>query len=248
MPSPILQAVAVTKSFIPDQPVLRGVDVTVARGEIVAILGPSGSGKTTLLRMFNALADPDTGTVICDGRDLREWPVRELRRRVGMLFQSPTMFEGSVRDNLLTPLVLRDGRSEANGEDRMTALLAGVGLEPEFLDRDATTLSAGQQQRVAFARALMLDPLAILLDEPTANLDPTVAARLLDQVAETARQHGLAALLVTHQVEHAKRVADRVMLLVDGRIAAEGEPATFFDGGNQLVAAFLAGELKVGRA
>jgi len=162
-----------------------------------------------------------------------------------MLFQSPTMFDGTVRDNLLTPLRLRDGRDAPGDEARMAELLAGVGLANEFLDRAATTLSAGQQQRVAFARALMLEPVAILLDEPTANLDPAVAARLLDQVAETARQRGLAALLVTHQVDHARRVADRLMLLVDGRIVAEGDRETFFSGGDGLVTRFLAGELEV---
>ena len=245
MPEPLLTATAIEKTF-DRAPVLRGVTVTVNRGEILAILGPSGSGKTTLLRMLNAMEEPDAGTVTCEGKALDAWDVRDLRRRVGMLFQSPTMFEGTVRDNLLTPLRLRDGRDVAGDESRMTELLAGVGLDHDYLDRDATTLSAGQQQRVAFARALMLEPVAILLDEPTANLDPTVAARLLDQVAETARNRGLAALLVTHQVDHAKRIADRLMLLVDGEIAADGDRENFFNGGNDLVSRFLAGELAEG--
>jgi len=225
--------------------VLHDISLAVEEGEILAVAGPSGSGKSTLLRMLNALDDPNEGVVRFDGKDLTEWDVVELRRQVAMLFQLPSMFPGSVRRNLTMPLGLRDGRGAHPEEERYRELLAGVGLDGSLLDRTAENLSVGQQQRVAFARAMVLGPRAILLDEPTANLDPATARGFLKTLAGYEREHGLTSIMVTHQLEQARGIADRIVLLVDGRIVADQPAEEFFTApANETAERFLRGELE----
>lgn len=242
---PLFELDRVTRRFGPREAV-AAVDLRLRAGEILAIVGPSGAGKTTLLRLLNALDEPDGGTIRYDGRPLEEWDVPALRREVGMVFQTPIMLGGTVRDNLRLPLSLLDPPAEPE-QDRVIGLLSGIDLNPGVLDQPAETLSVGQQQRVAFVRALMLRPRALLLDEPTASLDPTTAHGFLDRVREISRAEGLTVVLVTHQTDHVRRIADRVVLLIDGRVRHEAEVPAFFASSDPLVTDFLGGRLEPAR-
>jgi ABC-type iron transport system FetAB ATPase subunit len=184
---------------------LSGISLTLRGGELTALAGPSGVGKTSLLRAIVRLDEPDGGRVVVDGRDAGELDPRALRRRVGFVAQSPAMLPGTVRDNLAYAL-------GAPGERALAEALRATGLPRELLHRDAHRLSGGEQARVAVARALTRDPGALLLDEPTAALDPDATAaveRLLGALAA----RGLALLVVTHDAAQAERIADHTVRL-----------------------------------
>ena len=175
-----------------------------------ALLGPSGSGKSTLLRLLNRLADPDAGVVRFHGTDVRELDPLELRRRVGLVPQLPAPVPGSVADNVCFGPQL-DGREvDPEGPVRL------AGLDPSFLDRDASRLSVGEQQRVMLARALALEPEVLLLDEPTASLDPTATGAVEDALRGL---HDVSLVLVTHSRDQADRLTERTIRLRDGRVA-----------------------------
>jgi putative ABC transport system ATP-binding protein len=194
--------------------VLEDVDAAFHSGLVTAIVGPSGAGKTSLLRCLNRLEEPYSGEVLLDGVDIRGLAPTALRRRVGMIFQTPILFEGSIRANLSYGL---DGVDDnVLGES-----LGAAGLDGAFLDRDARALSVGQGQRVCIARALVREPEVLLMDEPTSALDKDATARIESLIRELA-EGGLAIVLVTHNLAQASRVADRALLLVDGRVQAEG--------------------------
>lgn len=224
------------------RPVLHKVNLQVAPGEIACLLGPSGSGKSSLLRCLNLLTEPPPGTVFLDGRDVTGQEVTALRRRVGMVFQQATLFPGTVADNVAYGPALQQLRLDG-GE--LEALLTLVDLAPELAGQAAESLSGGQAQRVALARALANRPDALLLDEPTSALDPG-ATRHIEQAVLSLRQTlGLTVLWVTHNVEEARRVADRVYLLIDGRIADHGTPEHLLrPDSHHLTATFAAGELE----
>jgi ABC-type methionine transport system ATPase subunit len=188
-------------------------------GEIVAVIGPSGGGKSSLIRLLAGLTRADSGTLTLDGRPIAELDARDYRRRVAMLFQQPHMMAGTVADNLRLPARLRG--EEDNGLD-VAGLLRSVDLEPELMEREATTLSVGQQQRVALARLLAMDPACLLLDEPTAALDP-VSAQTIVRLLQRLCDDGVAILLVTHEIAVARRLADRVVVLVAGRVVEAGD-------------------------
>jgi ABC-type multidrug transport system fused ATPase/permease subunit len=196
------------------RPVLRGVSATFPSGVVTSIVGPSGAGKTSLLRCLNRLEEPLNGRVELDGVDIRSIHPPELRRRVGMIFQTPVLFEGGVRANL---------RYGLNGvqDESLAAALEAAALPTSFLERDSTALSVGQAQRVCIARALVRDPEVLLMDEPTSALDKDAAARVESLIGSLARS-GLAIALVTHNLAQAARVAETGILLVDGKVAATG--------------------------
>jgi putative ABC transport system ATP-binding protein len=196
------------------RPVLRGVNASFPTGEVTAIVGPSGAGKTSLLRCLNRLEEPASGSVLLDGRDIREIEPQDLRRRVGMIFQTPVIFEGGVRANLAYGL---NGVSDA----RLRTSLESAALPASFLERESTALSVGQAQRVCIARALVRDPEVLLMDEPTSALDKDAAARVEELVTVLAAG-GLAIVLVTHDLGQARRVANGGVLLVGGVAAAAG--------------------------
>jgi ABC-type multidrug transport system fused ATPase/permease subunit len=179
---------------------LRGIDLAVGAGEVVALVGPSGVGKSSLLRTLVRLDEPAAGRVLVDGTDARELEPCALRRRVGLVAQAPVMLEGDVRANLAYGL---DGVDEA----ALAGALAATGLDPGFMDRTAQELSGGEAARVAVARALARDPVALLLDEPTAALD-SVSASAVEELVRDLATHGLGILLVTHDEAQAERVAD----------------------------------------
>jgi glutamate transport system ATP-binding protein len=209
--------------------VLRDVDLTVNRGEVVVVIGPSGSGKSTLCRTINRLEPIDTGTITLDGRPLpaEGKELAKLRSEVGMVFQSFNLFaHKSVLENVtLGPVrVRRVPREQA--EKRARELLERVGIANQA-DKLPAQLSGGQQQRVAIARALAMDPMVMLFDEPTSALDPEMINEVLDVMTGLARD-GMTMIVVTHEMGFARRAADRVVFMADGRIVEDATPEVFF--------------------
>ncbi|MFS6828016.1 amino acid ABC transporter ATP-binding protein [Cyanobium sp. ATX 6F1] len=208
---------------------LRGVDLTVHRGEVVVVMGPSGSGKSTFIRTFNALEDFQQGSITVDGRalsnDLRD--IDAIRREVGMVFQQFNLFPHlSVLENLtLAPIQVRK-RPKAEVEAQAYALLERVGIR-EQADKYPGQLSGGQQQRVAIARSLCMEPRILLFDEPTSSLDPEMVREVLEVMRNLAAD-GMTMVVVTHEVGFAREVAHRVVLMAEGQVVEEADPATFF--------------------
>jgi general L-amino acid transport system ATP-binding protein len=209
---------------------LRGIDLSVARQEVVVVIGPSGSGKSTLIRCINRLESHDRGTITVDGiemtDDLRN--IQGIRREVGMVFQQFNLFPHlTVRENVtLGPRqVRRMNRSDANALAKQ--MLKRVQI-PEQADKYPGQLSGGQQQRVAIARALAMQPKIMLFDEPTSALDPEMIAEVLDVMKELARS-GMTMIVVTHEMGFAREVADRVVFMADGQIVEAGTPEHFFE-------------------
>ncbi len=200
---------------------LNEVSCAVAASGITVVLGPSGSGKATLLRLCNRLTVPTGGTVRYRGERRDELDPLALRRAVGMVFQRPAPFVGTVRDNL--EVAVADASDEA-----MSSVLTGVGLDHSFLDRDAQALSGGEAQRVCLARTMLTEPEALLLDEPTSALDIDARLafeRLMRGIADT----GTPIVWVTHDLEQARRVGNRSIVLVEGRLGTEEEARRFID-------------------
>lgn len=211
--------------------VLKGIDLTVAPGEVIALIGRSGSGKSTLLRCINGLERFDTGRIEVAGRALSHddpKAMRTLRQKVGMVFQSFNLFPHLTagRNITLAPgLVL--GKRGADAEAAARALLAKVGLADK-IDAYPDQLSGGQQQRVAIARSLAMSPAVMLCDEITSALDPELVGEVL-QVIEQLAAEGMTLLMVTHEMGFARKVADRVLFMHDGRIHEQGPPDRLFD-------------------
>lgn len=214
----------------------------VRRGEILALVGPSGAGKSTLLRCLNLLEMPDAGTVTFAGHVFgkSQTPPLDVRRRITTVFQRPVLLKRSVAANVAYGLHLRGARRV---DDEVRAALAEVGLE-ELAHQHARTLSGGEAQRVALARAIILQPTALLLDEPTANLDPYNIDLIEGIVRRLNRERHTTTVLVTHNIFQAKRLAHRIALLLEGRIVEVAETATFFENPSDArTAAFVRGEI-----
>jgi len=225
---PMLRLEGVSKSF-GSLRVLRDIDLTVARGEVIAVIGPSGSGKSTLCRCVNRLETVDAGRILIDGQPL---PVEgralaRARADIGMVFQAFNLFgHRTVLDNVtLGPRKVR-GVPKAEAERRALTLLERVGIADKAHQPPAT-LSGGQQQRAAIARALAMEPKIMLFDEPTSALDPEMVGEVLDVLRELART-GMTMLVVTHEMGFARSAADRVIFMDGGQILETGAPAELF--------------------
>ena len=217
--------------------ILKGVDAKIPDGEITAVVGPSGAGKSTLLRAINRLIEPSSGEIYLDGEPTSVLDPLELRRRVGMVFQIPALFGSSVEE-----AVLYGARLSGRDADPKQ-LLDMVGLEASLAERDPRALSVGQQQRVSVARALALEPEALLLDEPTSALDEAARRRIEDLVRDLNVTLGLTMVFVSHDLSQVERVADRVVLMADGRSVGEWSREGFFSTAGERARQFIAGRL-----
>ena len=195
--------------------VLENVSCALPEGA-VCVAGPSGCGKSSLLRLLNRLADPASGTVRYRGGDVRERDPLALRREVSLVPQLPALLEGTVADNLRYAAALNGGSADA------ARLLRLAGLDASFADRDAGRLSVGEQQRAMLARALAVDPGVLLLDEPTSALDENARDAVESTLRDLRDKLGLSIVLVTHDLGQARRMADWVVRLDDGSVAAQG--------------------------
>jgi polar amino acid transport system ATP-binding protein len=211
---------------------VRDVDLSVTRGEVVAIIGPSGSGKSTFLRCFNHLQTPTSGQIFIDGvptvSESGQAPtgaeLLRLRRKIGMVFQSFNLFPHlTALENIELAQVYAAGVGKKEARERGMELLQRVGLESKANARPAQC-SGGQQQRIAIARALAIDPEIMLFDEPTSSLDPELGVEVLNVMRELAAS-GMTMMVVTHEMHFAEDVADRLVFMADGEILESGEPA-----------------------
>ena len=227
--APIVDIRALRKRF-GDLEVLKGIDLDIRRGEVVAIIGKSGSGKSTLLRCINGLEEFQEGTLHVEGQPLKHddaKAMRELRQRVGMIFQGFNLFPHlSVGRNVMLAPGLVKKRSAMECEEHARALLARVGLAEKF-DAWPDQLSGGQQQRVAIARALAMQPSVMLCDEITSALDPELVGEVL-RVVESLADEGMTLLMVTHEMNFARKVSDRLVFMHAGRIHEIGPPEQLF--------------------
>jgi glutamate transport system ATP-binding protein len=225
---PLIVLDKVNKYFGPLH-VLNDVDLTVDRGEVVVVIGPSGSGKSTLCRAINRLEPITSGTITFDGQALpaEGRPLAKLRSEVGMVFQSFNLFaHKSILDNVtLGPIKVRREKPAA-ARERAMKLLERVGIANQAQKYPAQ-LSGGQQQRAAIARALAMQPKALLFDEPTSALDPEMVGEVLDVMTSLARE-GMTMVVVTHEMGFARHAANRVVFMADGQLVEEASPAEFF--------------------
>lgn len=232
-----------------EREVLAGVTLSIRREEIVAVVGLSGVGKSTLLKIIAGLLPIDRGRLVVFGEDAtrlseREWNER-LRWRMGFVFQGGALFDWlTVAENVAFPLrLLRDGRDENAIRQRVGELLEAVGLEgAEHLLPEQ--LSGGMRKRVAIARALATQPELVLYDEPTSGLDPIMIGAINELIRKMRDRFGVTEIVVTHDIQSALRLADRIALLHGGRIVAEASPKEFVGLSNPMVQQFLRGEAK----
>jgi ABC-type methionine transport system ATPase subunit len=249
--------------------VLDGVELDIPHGAITALVGPSGAGKTSLLRLLNRLDDPVSGDIVYRARAITHYPIQALRRHVGFVFQTPVMFPGTVRDNLLVALTL-GGRAlqpcadavapraktpscvpthasapgpsaeDQDAERRVAEAMALAELDDTLCDRDGDRLSGGQKQRVNIARALLTSPDVLLMDEPTSALDPETADRLMETTRRLSQEQHLTVVMVTHRLSEARRTSDMTVVLERGRVVAMGRTADVFENTtNPRIRAFL---------
>ena len=218
--------------------ILRRVTFAVQAGEVCSVVGPSGAGKSTLLRTINRLVEPTAGNIFLDGAPIEEIDPLELRRRIGMVFQLPALFGDTVEDTVLYGVRLTGKRADVEH------LLGLAGLAPSLASRNPQSLSVGQQQRVSIARALALEPEVLLMDEPTSALDQVARQRIEDLIGQLNKELGLTLVVVSHALDQVERIADRVVLLIDGRSEGEWSKEEFFGKGvGEKARRFVEGEL-----
>lgn len=195
--------------------ILSSLDLKVVKGELVTIMGASGSGKSTLLRLINRLSEVDSGIILFNGKDIREYPPLELRKRIGMVFQFPVMFPGSVRENIAFGMNLWGNTVD------IEALAGETGIEETLLHADTGKLSGGEKQRVSIARALANQPEILLLDEPTSSLDAPAEEKIEELLQRLQKEQNLTMIWVTHDREQARRISGRSLLLKEGKLEGE---------------------------
>lgn len=209
--------------------VLKGIDTTIRRGEVVSIIGPSGGGKSTFLRCLNLLEEPTEGRIFYNGQDItaQKKKIARFRQSIGMVFQNFNVFPNmTVLENVILAPTLEKKIPRAQAKEEAMALLKRVGLGDKA-DVYPRKLSGGQKQRLAIVRALAMNPDVILFDEPTSALDPEMVKEVLDVIMELTRS-GMTILIVTHEMGFAREVSDRVLFICDGVIKEEGTPDQIF--------------------
>ena len=221
--------------------VLKGMNMTVKKGEVIAIIGPSGCGKSTFLRSLNLLEEPTSGVVTFEGVDITDESVdiNEMREKMGMVFQQFNLFPNmTIKENIMLAPVKRKKMTKEEEEKKALELLERIGL-PDKADAYPNKLSGGQKQRVAIARALAMNPDVMLFDEPTSALDPEMVGEVLSLMNELAAE-GMTMIVVTHEMGFAREVANRVLFINDGNICEENTPKEIFENPqNQRLKEFL---------
>ena len=227
--APVIELRHVDKHY-GDLHVLKDINLKVNKGEVVVIIGPSGSGKSTMCRTINRLETVDSGEILIEGKPLPQEgkELAQMRAELGMVFQGFNLFaHKTILENVTLGPIEVLGMKKDEAEKKAMELLARVGVA-EQAQKVPAQLSGGQQQRVAIARSLAMDPKAMLFDEPTSALDPEMINEVLDVMVRLAKK-GMTMIVVTHEMNFARRVADRVIFMADGQIIEMGTPAEFFD-------------------
>jgi phospholipid/cholesterol/gamma-HCH transport system ATP-binding protein len=225
-----------------DQTVLNGVSLQVQRGETVAVLGRSGTGKSVFLKLIIGLQPSDSGSVTIEGQKITGLDVKhlnEVRKKIGFLFQQAALYDSlTVEENVAFPLSRHTNMSDADRNTRVRELLGSVGMDQD-LNKMPSEISGGMQKRVGLARALALDPNILLFDEPTAGLDPITAAEIGKLILELKQKREMTAIVVTHDIRGAKVFSDRMVLIHEGNILAEGPLADLQKSKHPIVIQFL---------
>jgi phospholipid/cholesterol/gamma-HCH transport system ATP-binding protein len=229
------------KSF-GEQKVLNGIDLIVNRGETLAVLGRSGTGKSVLLKLIVGLQQPDSGAVRILGEEvtkLNQDRLNEVRKKIGFLFQSAALYDSrTLEENVAFPMARHTKMTESERRSRARELLSAVGIGSGF-DKLPSQISGGMQKRVGLARALALDPVILLFDEPTAGLDPITAAEIAKLIVEQQNKRSITSVVVTHEIHSAKIYADRFVPMNDGKILADGAFEDLEKSRNKFVAEFI---------
>lgn len=222
-----------------DDVILKDISMEISLGYIYTIIGPSGAGKSTFIKLINRLIDPTEGKILINERDIKDYDIIELRRKIGMVFQQPYLFEGTVEDNIKYGPMLK-GKKNIDVE----YYLSIVGLDKNYRKRKVDDLSGGEAQRVSIARTLANEPTVLLLDEPTSALDPASTQVIEDLVMELKNKLNLTIIWITHNMEQAKRVGDFTIFINNGKLIEYGNTKDFFSNPkNDVTRLFINGKL-----
>jgi len=213
--------------------ILKNINLKIVAGRKYIFFGPSGAGKTTLLRLVNRLDDPTSGEILIDGCNIKKLPILDLRKKIGLVFQIPIIFDGTVEDNLMAAYEIGAISTPPN-EAELKNVLDLSGLNIDFLNRKASELSIGEKQRLNIARMLLNKPDVLLLDEPTSALDNNSATKLLESIKELSKINGLTIIMVTHQLEYARLLGGQIIDIQDGAITNEQLSEDFLDNQKSL--------------
>ena len=239
--NPVIQIRGLSKSF-GEQKVLDGVDLEVERGETLTVLGRSGTGKSVMLKLVIGLQKPDSGEIEIGGEEITTMELdalNRIRKRVGFLFQNAALYDSlTVHENVAFPLRRHTQMTDAERRDRISELLSQVGMAEDG-KKMPSDISGGMKKRVGLARALALEPEILLLDEPTAGLDPITASEIIALIRELQRERRISSIIVTHDMRSVEKVADRVAMLNEGRILIKGTLGDLMQSDDPLVSKFI---------